>query len=171
MHRPVALVEVLRAERADVPLRADELPARRADSLEARAACRAEDEFLLYAFLARRTHHPLLGLGKEALFGELALVRLAEGLLGADDEIQEEVEESARTGFSAPSRSRAGTWKRRPTGWERRRAANVPGPPASGSSRSNARAGCSTSRRSTRCAHGRRCKPLRLPRARAPAST
>src|SRR3989442_7301483 len=90
MHRPVALVEVLRAERADVPLRADELPARRADSLEARAACGAEDEFLLHAFLAGRTHHALLGLGQEALFGELAFVRLADGLLGADDEIQEE---------------------------------------------------------------------------------
>src|SRR3989441_5452286 len=259
VHGPVALVEVLRAERADVPLRTDELPARRADSLEARAARRAEDEFLLHAFLAGRTDHALLGFGKEALFGELAFVRLAEGLLGANDEIEEEaedvqdhdhqarevredlvlgallciadrpehhrqvdredveageahrqldqrvaddrrpesveirhsaqllraqcpggpghasnqegLEESARTGFSAPSRSRAGTWRRRPTGWERRRAANVPDPPGCGSSRSSAIAGCSASHRWTRCARGRRCRPLPLPRARARAST
>src|SRR3989442_8531731 len=259
MHSPIALVEVLRAEGADVPLGANELSARRADSLEARATGRTEDEVVLHAFLARRTHHALLGFGEEALFGELALVGLTEGLLGANDEIQEEaedvqdhdhqtsevrenlvlgallriadrpehhrevdredveageahrqldqrvaddrrpesveirhsaqllraqcpggpghasnqegLEESAQTGFSAPSRSRAGTWKRRPTGWERRRAATVPGPPASGSSRSNARAGCSASRRSTRCARGRRCRPPPLPRARARAST
>src|SRR6267143_1916147 len=96
MHRPVALVEVLRAERADVPLRADELPAGRADSLEARAARRAKDEFLLHAFLAGRAHHALLGFGEQALFGELAFVRLAEGLLGANDEIQEEAEDVDR---------------------------------------------------------------------------
>src|SRR5437773_1443832 len=93
MHGPVALVEVLRAERANVPLGADELPARRADSLQARAARRAEDEILLDAFLAGRTDHPLLGLGEGALFGELALVGLAEGLLRANDEIKEEAED------------------------------------------------------------------------------
>src|SRR5262249_46142477 len=93
MHRPVALVEVLRAERADVPLWTDQLPAARADPLQPCAAGRAEDEVVLDAFLASRTHHTLLGLAEEALFPQLTLVRLAQGLLWPDDEIQEETED------------------------------------------------------------------------------
>src|SRR5213593_3021496 len=93
MHCPVTLVEVLRAERADVPLRPDELPAVRADPLEPSAACRAEDEFLLDTFLARWTHDALLGLGEEALLGELALVGLTERLLRTNDEIKEEAKD------------------------------------------------------------------------------
>src|SRR5207248_6513830 len=93
VHRPVALVEVLRAERADVPLRSDELAAVWTNSLEPGAAGRAEDEFFLHAFLARRAHDALLRFCEEALLRELTLVRLAEGLFGTDDEIQEEAED------------------------------------------------------------------------------
>src|SRR5437868_11320796 len=64
--RPVALVEVLCAERADVPLGSDQLAAVRADPLEARAAGGAEDEFLLHPFFARWTHDALLRLREEA---------------------------------------------------------------------------------------------------------
>src|SRR4029077_16888903 len=81
------------AERADVPLGSDELAAVRADPLESRAAGRAEDEFLLHAFLAGRTHDALLRFGEKALLRELALVRLTEGLLRTDDEIKEEAKD------------------------------------------------------------------------------
>src|SRR5439155_11473275 len=93
MHGPVTLVEVLRAERADVPLRPDQLAAVWTDSLESRAAGRAEDEFFLHAFLARRADDTLLRFREEALLRELTLVGLAEGLLGPDDQIEEETED------------------------------------------------------------------------------
>src|SRR2546428_11712902 len=259
VHGPVALVEVLRAERADVPLRPDELPARWADSLEPRAACRAEDEFLLHAFLAGRADHALFGLGEEALLRELTLVSLTERLLRTDDEIEEEpedveddhhetrevreelvlgpllrvadgpehhrevdredvetrqphrqldervaddrcpelieirhlarllcvrchdgpgpannqvgLEESARRGFSAPSRSLSGTWRRRPRGSGRPRGGAAPGLPETGSSPSSSRAASRASRRSPRSGRGRRCRPRQLRLARARAST
>src|SRR2546423_5833616 len=93
MDRPVALVEVLRAERADVPLRTDELSAGWANSLQTSATGRAQDEFFLHAFLARRADHALLGLGQEALLRELTLVRLTEGLLRSNDQIKEQPED------------------------------------------------------------------------------
>src|SRR6266850_5028071 len=93
VHGPIALVEVLRAERADVPLRADELRARRADALQARAAGRAEDEVVLHALAARRADETLLGFREERLLRELTLVGLAEGLLRADDEVDEQPED------------------------------------------------------------------------------
>src|SRR5438552_3955660 len=93
VHRPVALVEVLRAERADVPLRPDELPAVRAHPLEPGATRGAQDEIVLDAFLAGGTDHARLRLGEQALCGELALVGLAEGFLGSDDQIEEEAED------------------------------------------------------------------------------
>src|SRR5438105_5690776 len=93
VHRPVALVEILRAEGADVPLGTDELPARRADALEPRAACRAEDEVVLHALFAGGTDDPLLRFGEEAFLGELTLVRLAERPLGTHDEIKEETKD------------------------------------------------------------------------------
>src|SRR6266576_4751746 len=93
MDGPVALIEVLSAERADVPLRPDELAAVRADPLEPRAAGRAQDEFLLHAFLTSRTDDTLLRLGEQALLRELTLVGLTERLLRTDDEIKEEAED------------------------------------------------------------------------------
>src|SRR2546428_8916540 len=93
MNCPVALVEVLRAERADVPVRPDELAAVRADPLEPRPAGRAEDELLLHAFLTSRTDDALLRLGEQALFGELTFVGLAERFLWTNDEIEEEAED------------------------------------------------------------------------------
>src|SRR6266480_891829 len=90
---PVALVEVLRAERADAPLRSDELAAVRADPLEPRAAGRAEDEFFLHAFLTSRTDDTLLRLGEQALLRELTRVGLTERLLRRNDEIKEEAED------------------------------------------------------------------------------
>src|SRR4029077_14402353 len=91
-HGPVALVEVLRAVRADVPLRADELRARWADALEARAAGRAQDVVVLHALAARRAHEALLGLREKALLRELALVGLAQGLLRPHDHVEEQAE-------------------------------------------------------------------------------
>src|SRR5688500_2705392 len=93
VHGPVALVEVLRAVRADVPLGTDELRARGAHPLETRAARRAEDEVLLHAFLTRRTDDALLGFGEEALLRQLSLVRLTKRLFRTNDEIQEESED------------------------------------------------------------------------------
>src|SRR5947208_3102564 len=80
MHGPVALVEVLRAVRADVPLGADQLSAGRALALETRAARRAEDVVLVDALAAGRAHKPLLRFGEQALLRELTLIRLAERL-------------------------------------------------------------------------------------------
>src|SRR5205809_1187241 len=96
VHGPVALIEVLRAIGADVPLRADELRARRAHALQARAAGRAEDVIVLDALTAGRTHQALLGLGEERLLRELTLIGLCEGLLRADDEVHEEPEHPRR---------------------------------------------------------------------------
>src|SRR6266571_1252764 len=93
MDGPVALVEVLRAVGADVPLRADELSARRAHALEARAAGGTEEVVVLHALAAGRAHDALLGLREEALLRELPLVGLAEGLLRPHDQIQEETED------------------------------------------------------------------------------
>src|SRR2546426_1120798 len=96
VHGPVALVEVLRAVRADVPLRTDELRAAGAHALQAGAARRAEDEVLLHALVARRAHDPLLRLGEEALLRELTLVGLADRLARANDEVDEEPEDRDR---------------------------------------------------------------------------
>src|SRR2546428_274343 len=85
VHRPVALVEVLRAERADLPVRPDEPRARRAAPLELRAAARAEDVVLVDALLAGGADRPPLGLAEQALLGELPLVRLVERLARPDD--------------------------------------------------------------------------------------
>src|SRR5437588_12606684 len=93
---PVALVEVLGAERADVPLRPDELRARWADALEPRAARRAEDEVLVHALVARGTHEPLLRFREEALLRELAFVGLADRLARPDDEVDEQAEDGPR---------------------------------------------------------------------------
>src|SRR5256712_12315357 len=93
MNCPIALVKVLRAERADVPLGTDELAAVRADPLEPRAAGRAEDELLLHAFLAGRTHDTLLCFREQALLRELTLIRLTERLFRTNDEIKEEAED------------------------------------------------------------------------------
>src|SRR5205814_4475476 len=96
VHGPVALVEVLRAVRADVPFGADELRAGRAHALEAGAAGRAEDEVLLHALVAGRGDDALLRLGEQALLRELPLVGLADRFAGTDDEVDEEPEDRHR---------------------------------------------------------------------------
>src|SRR5688500_457357 len=93
VHGPVALVEVLRAVGADVPLGPDELGARGAHPLETRAARRAEDEVLLHAFLTGGTDDALLRLREETFRRQLTLVRLTERLFRTDDEIQEQAED------------------------------------------------------------------------------
>src|SRR5207248_6634142 len=87
VHGPVALIEVLRAVRADVPLGPDELRARGAHPLEARPAGRAKDVVLLHAFLTRRADDALLGFRKQAFLSELTLVGLPQRLLRTHDEI------------------------------------------------------------------------------------
>ena len=94
----LAPLEVTAAPGAQRPVQPDELGAVGADSLEARPAGRADDPVLVDLPAARGAVLDLLDLRDEGLFGQAALVRLAEALLGTDDPVDDDPEQEEDRG-------------------------------------------------------------------------
>ena len=94
----VGPLEVRAAPGAQGPVEPDEPAAVRAHAVELRAAGGADDPFVVHPPPARRTGLDRLDLGEQRLLGQVALVDLADLLVGPDDPVDDDPEHEQERG-------------------------------------------------------------------------